>query len=679
MYKISVILPVYNVEKTINSAFDSLLNQTIGFSNLEIIFVDDCSTDNSANIIKNLMKKYSNIKYYKLDENSGVGGKPRNLGITYATSKYVMFLDPDDTYYEDACELLYVNMISNNVDMVSGNFTINKNNTRIKAENFENYMNIHYGTYKIQNIRENTSLLKLSPAVWTKIFKRSFLINNKIEFLEYVPAEDLYFVYKALINANGIMYIDENIVYYDTRTDENESMSVTSIRNNKMLIGYIYAYRKLFHLLNNFDNKLGWIASMHLYFGSIQFVHSTLSKSDKLEFLSNARNLYKVFMNNGKLKPFKNYENLFKLILNNKLINAINVSEQMKYYLDDNKKLETDLIYYLLINKKEKKTKLDNVMKKYELLRKNNYDIILVEIDINSKINRKNIQINYSDLEISNKQLNIKNKRISISDNSHVNSSKNTANNLINKLWKNKILKDESDLVSYIINRENIETNRDYGIINEYDDNLTNSFNLNSYEITLPNYDKSNNFFKQWKESHKNYYWNKINDESKIILLNETENKKNNLLKELNKLENNQYKTNYTVLNKLKTNKQNTHKIFMDINERYAHKKTTLEYYKLKSKIKKKLLLFLPYLYIIYKHENILTNFKLYSLLQDNNWFNTGYYLNKNSDISRNKWCKLFTPETHYVCHGHNEKRKPNHNYDINLTKKEIIKQLEIK
>lgn len=677
MYKISVILPVYNVEKTIGAAFGSLLNQTIGFSNLEIIFVDDCSTDNSGTIIKNLMKKYSNIKYYKLDENSGVGGKPRNIGISYATAKYVMFLDPDDIYYEDACELLYVNIISNNVDMVSGNFTINKNNTRIKAENFENYMNINYGTYKIKNIKENTNLLKLSPAVWTKIFKKSFLINNKIEFLEYVPAEDLYFVYKALINAKGIMYIDENIVYYDTRTDENESMSVTSIRNNKMLIGYIYAYRKLFHLLNNFDNKLSWIASMHLYFGSIQFVHSNLSRSDKLEFLYNARNLYKIFMNNGKLKPFKSYENLFNLIQNNQLVKAIDVSEHMNHYLYDNKKFEVDLNYYLLLNKNNKK-KLENIMKKYELLRKNDNDIILVEIDINFKTNRKNILINCSNFEISNKKQDLI-KRITISDNLSINLSKNSLNELINKMWKNKILKDESDLVSFVINRINIETNRDYCIINEYDENIINSFNENLQEINLSEYDEATNFLKQWNEFQKNYYLKKIKDESKILLLNETERKKNNLLKEQKIFENNQYKHKLQDLNKLETNKINTNKILIDINEKHAHKRTTLEYYKLKSKIKKKLILFLPYLYILYKHESILTNFKLYSLLQNNPWFNIGYYLNKNSDISRNKWCKIFTPETHYVCHGYNEKRKPNPNYNINLTKKEIIKQLEKK
>lgn len=84
---ISVIIPVYNVQFTIESCFLSLKNQTIGFENLEIIFVDDCSTDNSPTIIGNYEKKYDNVKAIYSKENSGVAGKPRNMGMNTCNSK----------------------------------------------------------------------------------------------------------------------------------------------------------------------------------------------------------------------------------------------------------------------------------------------------------------------------------------------------------------------------------------------------------------------------------------------------------------------------------------------------------------------------------------------------------------------------------------------------------------
>ena len=132
MYKISVIVPVFNVEDTLQNAFDSILNQSIGFENLEVIFVDDKSTDKSADIINSYSKKYNNIKSVFLDENSGFAGKPRNIGIENATAPYLMFLDPDDIFLEDACEILYDNISKNNLELVSGNYNINRDNEIVR-------------------------------------------------------------------------------------------------------------------------------------------------------------------------------------------------------------------------------------------------------------------------------------------------------------------------------------------------------------------------------------------------------------------------------------------------------------------------------------------------------------------------------------------------------------------
>ena len=102
-YKISVIVPIHNVAKYIGESLDSILNQTIGHENLQVIMVDDGSTDESPAIMEEYSKKYPNFVSKRLDNKSGSAGRPRNEGLALATGKYVMFIDPDDFYTEDAC------------------------------------------------------------------------------------------------------------------------------------------------------------------------------------------------------------------------------------------------------------------------------------------------------------------------------------------------------------------------------------------------------------------------------------------------------------------------------------------------------------------------------------------------------------------------------------------------
>ena len=96
-FKISVIIPVYNAKEDIAQAIDSIINQTIGFDNIELILVDDASTDNTKEIIKTYQNKHDNIKLIELNQNSGLPGKPRSTGIDYATSDYIIFLEQFDS------------------------------------------------------------------------------------------------------------------------------------------------------------------------------------------------------------------------------------------------------------------------------------------------------------------------------------------------------------------------------------------------------------------------------------------------------------------------------------------------------------------------------------------------------------------------------------------------------
>ena len=130
-FKISVVMPVYNAEKELNAAIDSIINQSLGFENIELIIVDDCSTDNSRNIISDYANEYDNIVPVFLDENSGLPGKPRSLGIKYASADYISFLDSDDEYLKDGDIIVKPDSsstyrVGTDKDKLTGVYNINK-------------------------------------------------------------------------------------------------------------------------------------------------------------------------------------------------------------------------------------------------------------------------------------------------------------------------------------------------------------------------------------------------------------------------------------------------------------------------------------------------------------------------------------------------------------------------
>lgn len=188
-YKLSIIIPTFNLEKEIERTLDSVKSQTIGFENIEVIFVDDNSTDKTLNILNNYSDKYNNVKVISTDENSGYGGKPRNIGLKHSTADYVLFLDGDDHLLVNACEVLYDKIVYSYADIVIGG-QINvfsdgvlEHNPPILSSKEENFF---------KNVN-NHKLLSMRPAISAKLFNKFLLTNNNIEFPEGIPGEDLTF------------------------------------------------------------------------------------------------------------------------------------------------------------------------------------------------------------------------------------------------------------------------------------------------------------------------------------------------------------------------------------------------------------------------------------------------------------------------------------------------------
>ena len=125
--KLSVIVPIFNTEDYLSNVLESIINQTFGLDNIEVILVDDCSTDTSGEIIDHYSNKYESIIGIHLLENSKSPSKPRNIGIRNASSNYIIFQDSDDGFAEDACEWLYDVMVEEDVDLVTGMISRNDN------------------------------------------------------------------------------------------------------------------------------------------------------------------------------------------------------------------------------------------------------------------------------------------------------------------------------------------------------------------------------------------------------------------------------------------------------------------------------------------------------------------------------------------------------------------------
>ncbi|MFE4240408.1 glycosyltransferase family 2 protein [Peribacillus butanolivorans] len=232
---ISVILPIYNVEDYINEAFDSLLSQTIGFEHLEIIMVNDCSTDGTINILRNYVRKYPNVKLFDLKVNSGAPGKPRNIGIREATGKYTIFLDPDDFIPADAYEKLYKVAEECDSDFVMGTMESFKDSDPKRKTwfhiTFRDYL-LKKSYYNV-SIKEVPFFLQVKTAVYLKLVKSSFLKKNSLGFVEGMKnGEDKYYDIQLFTLAEKFSYIPETIYMYRTRDDEtNLSMTQQDIES----------------------------------------------------------------------------------------------------------------------------------------------------------------------------------------------------------------------------------------------------------------------------------------------------------------------------------------------------------------------------------------------------------------------------------------------------------------
>ncbi len=238
MKKISVIIPVYNVEKYIEECIKSVLNQT--FKDFEIICVDDCSTDNSIKTIEEYAKNDDRIKIVHHDINRGLA-PARNTGMRNAAGDYIFFLDSDDYILPETLENLYNKIEKTNSDFVCASseaFADNPDNIELvkKAEKSGLFYE-GYDKYKVTEDNLEQTLLKLSCVSWGKLYRTQFLKDNNLVYIDKnVTFEDNGFHLKVLSCLPVFSTIKPVGVMYRIRTSSITSdMDKEKNRRKKML------------------------------------------------------------------------------------------------------------------------------------------------------------------------------------------------------------------------------------------------------------------------------------------------------------------------------------------------------------------------------------------------------------------------------------------------------------
>lgn len=221
--KVSVVIPVYNVEQYLPKCLTSIVQQTL--KDIEIICVNDGSTDNCLKIIEEFKSKDERIKIIN-KENDGLGSA-RNAGLEYATGEYISFIDSDDYVDENFLELLYNEAKENDADVaccgvIREGVGVNEVNGQKIQLKFEE---VKVSDNPDDNLKVSKSLPY--PYPWNKVYKRDFLISYGIKYEENIYYEDLIFTPFVITKAEKLISVPDVFYHYVEREG-----SVTSTIND---------------------------------------------------------------------------------------------------------------------------------------------------------------------------------------------------------------------------------------------------------------------------------------------------------------------------------------------------------------------------------------------------------------------------------------------------------------
>ncbi len=238
---ISVIIPVYNVGEYIRQCLESIFNQT--YKDLQIIIVDDGSTDNTMNIVKEYEEKFKDCTILQ-QQNAGVS-VARNIAFNYIKGEYTIYIDPDDFLELDMLETMHRKAENANVDIVICGFYFyySAKDNRNYVEKYKVDSRQVYNNYKVMELMLN---YELQGQLWNKLFKSQLLkeINFKFEPNRYI--QDAFPVFKAIYKCSGICFVNKPLYYYRQRQS-----STVHKKNEKLADDYYHAMSSIINYIKD--------------------------------------------------------------------------------------------------------------------------------------------------------------------------------------------------------------------------------------------------------------------------------------------------------------------------------------------------------------------------------------------------------------------------------------------
>jgi glycosyltransferase involved in cell wall biosynthesis len=321
---ITIIIPVYNAEKYIESCIKSVLQQT--YTNLQIVLIDDGSSDKS----KQICDEYANVdkRIEVVHKVNGGVSSARNSGIQITRGKYLCFIDADDVVNKNIIQMLYTNLISNNSDMsMCGHATveIDYNTEKLTYHRPPHFSGDTKGFLKKIDVFLSAESVQ-GPCA--KLLKTSIVTDNKVIFpLDFSFGEDTIFVYNYIKYTTSISSFSD-VLYFYKKVNAN---SLSSKDDNNRIDTYIYLFDKLSKLLTEFDVPNVNLIEYRLCIASIACINELYQSTVLPLHKIRVDNIEKILNKDEIIKSFYNQKNTnFKFFILNIFINErYNVIDSM--------------------------------------------------------------------------------------------------------------------------------------------------------------------------------------------------------------------------------------------------------------------------------------------------------------------------------------------------------------
>ena len=296
MPKVSIIVPIYNVEKYLERCIDSLIGQTL--DDIQIILVNDGSTDNSGKIAKEYAIKYQDKIIYLEKENGGLSDA-RNYGLLYATGEYIGFLDSDDYIDKEAYKAMYDKAKQENADYIECDFIWEYPN-KIKEDKRVEY----------KNKKEMLAFVRV--VAWNKLIKREVIEENNLEFPKGLRYEDVEFTYKLIPHLNKVSYINKYFIHYTQR--ENSIANVQNARTAEIftILDDVINYYKENEFYKEYEDELEYNYTRYLLCSSLKRICKIQDKETRIRLINETWNKLNSEFPNWKKNQVLNSVNIGK-------------------------------------------------------------------------------------------------------------------------------------------------------------------------------------------------------------------------------------------------------------------------------------------------------------------------------------------------------------------------------